>query len=628
MAMTPEQLDALVQRLERYARQHPAQYRLRVAMLAALGYGYIFLVFVLLVGMVWGVRQALASVRPDLGSQLDAIAFLLILGLIQSLWMKYSPPTGIALHRQDLPELFAVLDKLTMALQAPVCHHVLLTTKLNAGVLQIPRLGFLGWQKNYLLIGLPLMQAVSPEQFEATLAHELAHLSGNHSRFAGWIYRIRHAWAQLSIQLQADEKKSFFLFKWFFSWYEPFFNAYSFVLARADEYAADRWAAELAGVQVAADELINIYVKSHLVADAFWPEIYQQARFQPEPPAEAIAQILQALRQDLPVPAAHRWLERAMSRKTDNEDTHPCLADRLSAFGYNFSPEEPLPLPAPLGQTAAEYFLGGQLPQLVAQLNAFWYDKKVTDWQKIHQGAQQRRQKLAKLQSQDKLTVEESWHLGKLTQEFQGGGQAIPLFQQLLARQPAHPGGNYGLGKLLLNQENSTGIGYLEVAIAGDPSLAGVGCRAIADFLHQKAQTAEARAYEKKGELHQEAWQRWHSEREGVSELDKFTAHNLPDDEIQQLAQQLSDYPEVKEAYLGQKVVLHFPEKPVYVLGIVRRFVLSETGGYLHDEMLIAKIENQLSFSGTMLKLILDQKNLHLKKTFRRLARALIHQYS
>jgi len=39
--MNQEQYDALVKRLEGYARENPGSYKLRVGLLAALGYGYI-----------------------------------------------------------------------------------------------------------------------------------------------------------------------------------------------------------------------------------------------------------------------------------------------------------------------------------------------------------------------------------------------------------------------------------------------------------------------------------------------------------------------------------------------------------------------------------------------------------
>lgn len=45
-----------------------------------------------------------------------------------------------------------------------------------------------GMMKNYLIIGLPLMQSLSTEQLTSVLAHEFGHLSKNHARAANWIY--------------------------------------------------------------------------------------------------------------------------------------------------------------------------------------------------------------------------------------------------------------------------------------------------------------------------------------------------------------------------------------------------------------------------------------------------------
>ena len=141
----------------------------------------------------------------------------------------------MSLNRKQAAGLFSVVDELTKSLKAPQFNHILLTADLNAAVVQRPRFGFIGWQINYLLLGLPLMQALSPDQFRAVVAHELAHLSGDDSRFSGWIYRVRQAWFELAEKFQSDRQGGFF-FRQFFSWYGPFFKAYSFVLARAQEY--------------------------------------------------------------------------------------------------------------------------------------------------------------------------------------------------------------------------------------------------------------------------------------------------------------------------------------------------------------------------------------------------------
>lgn len=194
-----EQFDALVQKTEKYVRREPAQYRLRVGLLAVLGYAYIFSVLALLSGMVWALRQAMVSRGGTYAvDQVNVIASLFGLGIIRLFWVSFPRPKGLELNSKQVPKLFALVDELRVALNTPKFDHILLTDEQNAGVLQIPRLGFLGWQRNYLLLGLPLMQSLSPQQFRAVVAHELGHLSGNHSRFAGWIYRVRKIWFHLA----------------------------------------------------------------------------------------------------------------------------------------------------------------------------------------------------------------------------------------------------------------------------------------------------------------------------------------------------------------------------------------------------------------------------------------------
>src|SRR4030095_76692 len=122
---------------------------------------------------------------------------------------------------------YDLVREVETAVQSPHVHHIILTDDFNAAVVQIPRLGVFGWQKNYLLVGLPLMQALSPAQFRAVIAHELGHLSGNHGRFAGWIYRVRLTWVQLLTRLQQEGRHGSFIFERFINWYAPFFNAYS-----------------------------------------------------------------------------------------------------------------------------------------------------------------------------------------------------------------------------------------------------------------------------------------------------------------------------------------------------------------------------------------------------------------
>ncbi|OLP18119.1 hypothetical protein BST81_13945 [Leptolyngbya sp. 'hensonii'] len=66
-------------------------------------------------------------------------------------------------------------------------------------------------------------------------------------------------------------------------------------------------------------------------------------------------------------------------------------------------------------------------------------------------------------------------------------------------------------------------------------------------------------------------------ERSSVTGNDRFEPHALDASQIAALVQQLSRYRQIKTAYLVRKTLQYFPERPLYVLGILRRSSLFES---------------------------------------------------
>ena len=73
-------------------------------------------------------------------------------------------------------------------------------------------------------------------------------------------------WLQLSQSLGGTLAGR--IFQRFFNWYGPWFNAYSFVLARSNEYEADRASAVVAGAAGAARALTRVAAEARRY-DAF-----------------------------------------------------------------------------------------------------------------------------------------------------------------------------------------------------------------------------------------------------------------------------------------------------------------------------------------------------------------------
>lgn len=554
--------DLLVRQLERSARQHTTNYQFRVALLAAIGYGYIALICFLLFGSLWVVRWTIESIQHH-PIAVDPNQLWLLFGLvaISTFWVQYIPLNDREIHPAEFPELFDSIDKLRHRLKAPPIHHVVINYDHNAAIYQAPRLGMFGWYRNYLILGLPLLQSLTPEQFQATLAHELGHLSGNDSQFVGWIYRVRYMWEQLT------RDNSFFVFQWFFRWYEPLIKAYSLVLIRDREYTADALAKRMTNQEISATDLIQTYIYHYYLEECFGRQLDRQAHERETPPKDVVTQMLASLRQPLDPKAAEIWLGLALGEATDTDDTHPCLSDRLVAMGY---PTPKSWVPQPILHTAAEHFFGDKLADLAKDLDLQWYKHRQTSWLSQYQRAQYQREHLSLLNllaTTQILTFSQTIIRAELTGELGDELTALPLWEEIFDRSPHHPEANYQIGKILVSRGHQRGCTYLERSIALDPDLVIPSCERLYHFYTYQGKSDLAQIYL--------AWRQQHLPKQWRSQLDRkikatdlFIPHDLTPDLIDEIRTQLIHHRLVRRAYLVRKPMPIFPDHYIYILAI------------------------------------------------------------
>lgn len=573
MAITQKQFDLLVEKLEEFSKRYPKTYRLRVALFAVLGYTYIFLVIAGLLLLICLMILAIIH-SPRINAATLQFTFLLLILLwivVRSLWVTFSPPQGVEVNSHQAPHLFALIDELTTKLKAPKFHKILLNQDFNAAVVQIPRLGILGWQKNYLIVGIPLIQSLSLEQFKAVLAHELGHLSGNHSCFAAWIYRLRKTWLQIYERLHQGDKGSSILFNRFLKWYWPAFNAYSFTLARLNEYEADHCSAQLVGAHNTAEALISIEVKARFLESVFWTGIQKQVEYQADPPGNTYSSMLSALYSSMAEEQSYQWLQQALLETTNNADTHPCLVDRLKSLGYSTPSSQNLLQSITVQASAAEQLLGDTLRQLAKQFDRDWQEATSTSWRQRYaylQDAKGQLQALEQKAQKQPLIEKELWEQAYYTLELQGGQAALSLLQDLLTKYPNHAEANYALGQALLSKADATGIQYIEKAIAQRTGWVIEGCDLIYRFFWQQGQTETAQHYRERADHHYQLLRKARAERASVSDRDQLKSHTLTASEVNELKEQVAAYPKIKEAYLVEKIVTCFPEDRLCLLGV------------------------------------------------------------
>jgi Zn-dependent protease with chaperone function len=564
---------ALIERLQAQAREAPQAYRTRVALLAALGYAVLGLILLVALGLPIGILVALLVS----GREFDPWALYLLLPLavfaamvVRALWLRFDPPSGYRLAPGDAPVLEAEIERLRLAAGAPPLEAVVIDSDLNAGAASLPRLlGLLG-DRHYLVIGLPLMRLLDAAELSAVIAHEFGHFRGGHGRFSGWIYRVRTSWYRLIDAMARSGAALSRVFLKFFDWYVPYFNAYSFVLAREDEYEADAVSARVAGEAARVSALLRIAHAAQWIELRFEPTLQARMRAQAQPPVQFNAMLAATLRELPPIDIAR--LLASAERENDLTDTHPTLPQRVSAVGA---------IPALREQdVAAIAMLGESLPRIERRLDEDWRNDRKTAWAERYAAAAPDRQRLDALERRDELDPAETLQYAQLVESLRPDIDPLRFYQRAIERTPDSATARFRAGVLRIEAGDAAGVEQLRHAMTLDAG----AIRPVFDKL---------RAYERDGTLSptvvdalaalREAFAeraKLLEAREGVAEDDDLIAHDLDAAALDGLRESLTRVDQVGQAWLARKR-FDLAEEPAHYALLVtwRGSVVSEGAG-------------------------------------------------
>ncbi|MGZ8780294.1 MAG: M48 family metalloprotease [Thermoanaerobaculia bacterium] len=262
-----------------------------------------------------------------------ALFFCLIGGLV-ILWSiiprfeRFKAP-GPELKPDEHPELFAILRDVAAATHQEMPRDVYLIPEVNAYVSHRGSFS----SRRIMGLGLALMQTVSIPQLRAIVAHEFGHYCNDDLAFAGWIYRTR-----VAIEKTADRLSS--LDFMFLVLYAPFrlyakvFVRITRAISRAQELAADRLAASVAG----AEEMVAALVVTQRAGYAY--QSYYQNEIVPVLSWGFRAPFAAGFARFLGAPPIAKLVNQQLDDHLDHEetavdDTHPALRVRAAELGVS-----------------------------------------------------------------------------------------------------------------------------------------------------------------------------------------------------------------------------------------------------------------------------------------------------
>jgi heat shock protein HtpX len=214
---------------------------------------------------------------------------------------RFEPP-GPVLAPYRAPALHRMIGDVAEQVGQETPAEVYLAPDVNAAVLQ--RGGLLGFGgKRVLLVGLPLVDALTVRQLRAVIAHEFGHFHAGDTRLGPWFYRTYDALERTVIALHEAES----IWRRPFTWYLDFFLRRTAALKRRREFLADELAARVGGRAAAIAGLEEVS-KAAPAFHGFWSS-------EAAPVLERIA-ALERL-PDSPVPAAEEDDRPALSLVAD-----------------------------------------------------------------------------------------------------------------------------------------------------------------------------------------------------------------------------------------------------------------------------------------------------------------------
>lgn len=356
--------------IESLIHKFPRFYISCVALVAILGYAFVLLFPLLVLAGLFNIYTALAS--SDVANWQAALTWLVIvlvaaLVSYRSTQIKPKPPVGLTLAEDKAPGLFKLVQQHRSYYKRPTIHRIVITEHYELDIIKTPMWALPVWSANTMVIGLPVLQCLSPKQFECMVARRIGQFSKRYNPVINWLYQLRSIWQQYRVSYRQQKGFGIEPIRWFFSVYAPMYAMVSAYAAMQDELNADTYAMELFNDKdvlemITADALCRWYLHNQ-----YWPAVVKIASIDtkslPAPHTKmssAVHAIKKGERLDMLIDNAYR--EQPLS-----SNALPSLQDRINNIGH----QKPRMEKDTTGN-AAVFYLGASVKGVVDVVDKLW----------------------------------------------------------------------------------------------------------------------------------------------------------------------------------------------------------------------------------------------------------------
>ena len=133
--------------------------------------------------------------------------------------LKFSLPTGLDVTKEKFPHLLKLIEELQEEFGNPKIDRIIIRDKYERKVIKTPRTHMPFLNTRTLIIGLPVLQTMSPLYFRALLARRIGQLSTQHTPITTRLYFLNDIWAQFKISCTKSKNIFAKILGYFFRFY-------------------------------------------------------------------------------------------------------------------------------------------------------------------------------------------------------------------------------------------------------------------------------------------------------------------------------------------------------------------------------------------------------------------------
>jgi hypothetical protein len=459
--------------------------------------------------------------------------------VIRALGRPNLRPRALRLEREAGPRLYDLVDETAhqVGLRSP--RAIWLTMTFESRVVAAGR-------EHDLFLGLPLLDAVGVEDLRTLVAVALLRSFGG-DRVTGAAYGAAMRWAEVLVPAierpAAAGANVAALIAAAWVWLLDLAG-----VAELRERYARESASKLTSVAEVETALARAAMWESYVDDVFWLALIARHSGNVEPP-DAIAQLRVAAHGPMP---ADEWERRWNRARAELELTTDMLPpqDRHET------------------RASALFDAAGVFTRVFDET---WRATNALNWAALHRGVGTQTARLEELEllaSTRSLTEVEARQRLLLREAREGTPAVLEEMRAWAIEHPTDAIGLFEAGRVLLAQQDASGIPFMERAVALDERYGVDGNALIAAYLRANARETEATDYRKRSEEWTKHLEKGLKARAKVAKDVAVSAHGLSPDQVEVIAQNLQKFRGVKAATLARCESSILPTIPRVLIGV------------------------------------------------------------